>query len=198
MIVGGARDGDAARLAQLLEPGGDVDPVAVDASLLGEDVGEIDPDPKVDPLGPRDVALAFGDAALDGDRALDRIDHARELAQRIVAGEVDDPAAMLDDQRLEQLAPARLEASERAGIVTTHEPRIADHIRDQDRGEPALRAGNGHGVASGTLGGQNLPAKLSTSYARPPSIHSIVICSSGRNPARPRYLEPAGRGSRSA
>ena len=119
VIVGGARDGHAARLAQLLEAGGDVHPVAVDAALLGEDVGQVDPDPEVDPLGPRHVTLALGDAALDGDRALDRIDHARELAQRVVAGEVDDPAAMLGDQRLEQLATARLEASERAGIVTS-------------------------------------------------------------------------------
>ena len=99
VIVGGARDGHAARLAQLLEAGGDVHPVAVDAALLGEDVGEVDPDPEVDPLGPRDVPLALGDATLDGDRTLDRIDHARELAQRIVAGEVDDPAVMLGDQR---------------------------------------------------------------------------------------------------
>ena len=199
VIVGGARDGHAARLAQLLEPGGDVHPIAVDAALLGEDVGEVDPDPEIDPLGPRDVPLALGDATLDGDGTLDRIDHARELAQRIVAGEVDDPAVMLGDQGLEQLAPARLEASERAGIVATHEPRVADHIRDQDRGKPALRAGNGHRAASKLLGAQTYQRSARLSYARSHRLrnrcHQCVM--SNRRPALWALLylrrQPGGR-----
>ena len=63
----------------------------------------VDANAEVDPVGPRHVTLALRDAALDGDRAFDRIDHARELAQRIVAGEVDDPAAMLADEGFQQL-----------------------------------------------------------------------------------------------
>jgi len=36
------------------------------------------------------------------------------------------------------------EAGQGAAIVTAHQPRVADHVRDQDRGKPALRAVNGH------------------------------------------------------
>ena len=150
VIIRGAGDGHTTGLTQLLEAGRDVHPVAIDAAVLGQDVGKVDPHPEVDPLGPGHIALTLGDAALNGDRTLDRVDHAGELAQRVVAREVDDPAPVLGHQRLEQLAMTGLEARQRTGVIMSHQPRIADHVRDQNGGQPALRAESGHLMASET------------------------------------------------
>ena len=51
------------------------------------------------------------------DRAFDRIDHARELDQRAVAHELDHPAVVLGDQRLDELLAQRLQARVRARLV---------------------------------------------------------------------------------
>ena len=61
MVVGGARDQHAAGLAQLLQPGGDVDAVAEQVVALDHHVAEIDADAEHDPpvrRRPRPVASA--------------------------------------------------------------------------------------------------------------------------------------------
>ena len=52
----------------------------------------------------------------------DRVDDAGELAERAVAHELDDAAAVLGDERLDQLLPVRLQSGERAGLVALHKP----------------------------------------------------------------------------
>ena len=79
--------------------------------------------------------------ALHLDRAQHRVDDAREFRQHAVAGVFDDPAVMLLDLRLDQLAAMRLEAFVRALLVRPHQARIADHIGGEDRGKTA---GRGH------------------------------------------------------
>ena len=116
VVVGGARDHDPARLGELLEPGGDVDAVAVEvAVVLADHVAEVDADAEADALLLGHLRLALRHAALDRDRAGDRVDDARELAERAVAHELDDAAAVLGDERLDQLLAVRLEPGERAG-----------------------------------------------------------------------------------
>ena len=51
----------------------------------------------------RHVPLATGHALLDRDRAGDRVDDAGELDQGAVAHQLDDPAAVLGDQRVDEL-----------------------------------------------------------------------------------------------
>jgi len=57
--------------------------------------------------------------------------------QQPVAGGLDDPAPMLLDLRITQLAADRLQRGERALLVRPHQPRIARDIGGQDRGETA-------------------------------------------------------------
>jgi hypothetical protein len=70
-----------------------------------------------------------------------RIDDAAKFHKHTVAGGLDDPAVMLGNLRIDQLAAQRLEAFERAFLVGAHQPRIPRHIGGKDRGEAA---GCGH------------------------------------------------------
>ena len=78
MVVGGAGDHHAAGLAQLLQAGRDVHPVAVDVAFLGDDVAQVDTDPEGD--GSEAPRLPLGHAALDRHGTRYRVDHAGELA----------------------------------------------------------------------------------------------------------------------
>ena len=70
VVVGRARDHHPARLGELLQPGGDVHPVAVEVAVgLADHVAEVDADPEADALGLGHRRLALGHALLDRDRA---------------------------------------------------------------------------------------------------------------------------------
>ena len=147
LVVHVAGEQDPARLGQGLEPRGDVDPVAEDVAALVDDVADVDADAEADALGLGDVRLPLGHAALDRDRAGDRVDDAGELAEDAVAHQLDDAPAVLGDERLDELLAVGLEAVEGALLVALHQARVADHVRRQDGGEPAVDAGSGHGAA---------------------------------------------------
>ena len=92
-LVDDRGDADAARLGQRLQARGDVDAVAVDVVAVDDDVAEVDADPQRD-AGRRSAASRL-DGALDGERALDRVDDAAELDQRAVADQLDHAALVL-------------------------------------------------------------------------------------------------------
>src|SRR5262249_30379255 len=78
-------DADAARFRQAFKARCDVDPVAEDVVGIDDDVAEIDADAEIDaPFGVH-TGIARGHLALHFDRATNRIDHARELAEQTVA-----------------------------------------------------------------------------------------------------------------
>ncbi len=143
-----ARDAHPAGLGQPLEPGGDVDAIAIDVLALDNDVAKVNPDAEADALGLGEVRLPPRHALLDRDRAGDGVHHARELAEHAVARQLDDPAAVLGDERLDQLLAVGLQPGQRAGLVLTHEPRVADHVGRQDGGEPPLDTCRSHAVPS--------------------------------------------------
>ena len=146
LLTNHRRDGDATRWGQSLQPRGDVHPATVDVAVgFIDDVAEVDTDPEANALRLRHGGLSLGHAALDCDRARDRVHHARELAERAVAHELHDTATVLSDERLDELLAVNLEALERAGLVALHQARVADHVGRQDSGEPALRTGSSHG-----------------------------------------------------
>ena len=87
-----ARDADPARLGQAFQPCGDVDAVPVDVVALDDDVAGVDADAEADLLVLGDARLPLGHAALDGDGAGDRVDHAAEFAEHAIAHQLDDAA----------------------------------------------------------------------------------------------------------
>ena len=82
----------------------------------------------------------LGDALLDLDRALHRVDSACELDQGTIAGELDYPTAVLGDPGLDQCLAHSLEPGVRAG------PALA-HVGGEDRRELAFEFLPGHGTA---------------------------------------------------
>ena len=145
LVVHVAGDADPARLGQGLEPRGDVDPVAEDIAGLVDDVADVDADAEADAFGLGDGRLPLGHAALDRDRAGDRVDGAGKLAEDAVAHQLDDTPAMLGDERLDELLTVGFQAVEGALLVALHQARVADHVRREDGGEPAVDPRRRHG-----------------------------------------------------
>ena len=108
LVVHHPADADATRLRQGFETCRDVDAISIDIVLVEDDVAEIDPDAKFDPLLLRDPSVAVGHRALHFDRAAHRIDNARKFDQQPVAGGLDDASAMLLDLGIAELAADRL------------------------------------------------------------------------------------------
>ena len=146
MVERRARDQDAAGLAQLLQARGDVDPVAHEVVALDHHVAEVDADAEHDaPVGRR-LGLAVGDRLLHRHRAGDRVDHRGELDDRPVAHQLDDPALVLGQQRVDRLLAQALDRGQRAGLVLLDQARVADDVGRQDRRQPALDARGGCGA----------------------------------------------------
>ena len=102
VIVGRARDRDLPGLAELLQPGGDVDPVAEQIAVrLDHHVAEVDPDPQHDPALGRHPGLPLGHGPLQGGGAGHGVDRGAELGEDAVAHELDEAAAVLGQQRVE-------------------------------------------------------------------------------------------------
>ena len=74
---------------------------SIRAAILQDDVADIDADTEIHaPLG-RNFEICLVERALDGHRAIDRLDAAGEVGDDAVAGAADDLAAMLGDQLID-------------------------------------------------------------------------------------------------
>ena len=114
------------------------DAVAEDVVLVDHDVAEIDADAEIDaPLGWH-FGVARGHLALYLDRATNRIDHARELAEQTVARRVDNAATMFLDLGVGYLSPQHLQRSERAFLVRPHQARVTRDVGRQNRRQAPL------------------------------------------------------------
>src|SRR5271157_5358007 len=74
---------------------------------------------------------------LERDRALHGTDHRGELDQHAVAGRLDDPPAMIGNERIASGAMFAQHAS-RTLLVSLHQPAVADNIDPEDCGEAAV------------------------------------------------------------
>ena len=136
LTVGVLGQTDRARLANALEPRGDVDAVAHQVAVgLLDHVAEMNADAKLNaPIG-RHAGVAFDEAVLHFDRAAHRVDDAAEFDDRAVAGALNDAAVMGRDGGVDEIAAQPPEARKRAILVRASEPAIADDIGNQDRRE---------------------------------------------------------------
>jgi hypothetical protein len=79
LIIRRARDAQAPRLAESLQAGGNVDAIAENVAVVDDDIAYIDTDAKNDALVLANSCVATEHAALNGNRALHRIDDAAKL-----------------------------------------------------------------------------------------------------------------------
>ena len=131
------RDADAARLGDALEPGSDVDPVAIDPRSVVDQIAQIDADPEQHAPVLRHLGIAACHRHLDVGGTFDGGDDARELCKDAVAGGVDDPATELGHQR-QHLRLMTLQGLDRAIFVLAHEPTVTGDISGKDGAESSF------------------------------------------------------------
>ena len=142
MVSDHSRDTNSTGLGQCLQARRNIDAVAEDVVAINDHVSQIDPDAEPDPALFGHVLFTADHRALDLNSASHGIDNARELGQQAVAGVLHNPAAVLPDLRINQLAEMCLQAFVRTLLVGAHKPRITGHVGGKDGGETA---GRGHG-----------------------------------------------------
>jgi hypothetical protein len=173
LLPHGRRDANASGCGERLQPRGNVDAVAGDVVTLDDDVAEVDPNAEFDPLVGGDEQVARSHLALHLHGAAQRGRRARKFDQHAVAGRTHDAAAVLGDLRIDQLRADLPQPGMRAGLVALHEPRIADDVGDDDRGELAV---DGHG---GKLGRARAPpiAAANQDFSAASTSSSIFLAS---------------------
>jgi hypothetical protein len=123
------REHDAARFADRLKAGGDIDAVAHEVAVAFLDhVAEMDADPELNPPVGRQAGVATAHAVLHLDRASHRIHDAAEHGENAVPGALHDPAMMCGDCGIDHVAAHRPDRRERAFFVPAREAAIADHV----------------------------------------------------------------------
>ena len=100
---------------------------------------------KLDALVGRDLGVALDHRPLDFNGAVHRVDDAAELDDAAVAGALDDAPVMHCDGRVDQVAAEGPKAREDSIFIRTRQPRVADHVGDQDRRELSSLA---HGASA--------------------------------------------------
>jgi len=138
IVADRAADANAAGLRQRLQTRRDVDAVTKNIVVIDDDVADVDADPEVDALLGRQTRIPLGHAALHVDRAAHRVDDAGELQQQSIAGSLDDPAVVLSDLGVDQLAPVRFQGREGGAVIPAHEKGISDHVGRNDGGKSTV------------------------------------------------------------
>jgi hypothetical protein len=138
-VEGRSGKAEATGFGEGLQAGGHVDAIAIDVRALDHDVAQVDADAQDDAAVVGQLGVPALHCLLNIDRALHRLDHARELGQQAVAHELHDAPAAFGDLRLHQVPAERLEALQGTPLVGAHEARIADHVCSKDGGKPAFQ-----------------------------------------------------------
>ena len=116
----------------------------MDVVVIDDDVANVDADTKGDPIRFGQVGIAPAHRVLDRQAIADCVHRAGEFDQHAVAHDLDDPAAVAGDHRLEQLGPNGLHARDRAGFIGLDHAAVADHVGGQNGRQPALDPFLGH------------------------------------------------------
>ena len=132
------RQDDGPGICQGFQACGDIDPIAVEVTVHDHDIAQIQADPQHQPP-------VFGQALIGGFRcllqfhgALDGTDRAPKLDEGTIAHQLDEAAAMLVDQRLEDFLARCLECGQRPRLIGPQEAAVADDIGNKNGCKPAL------------------------------------------------------------
>ena len=131
LAVGVLGKTDRARLGDAFQSRGDVDAVAHQIAVgLLDDVAQMNADPEFDAALGRQAGVALDEAVLHLDGAAHGVDHAAEFDEAAVAGAFDDAPMMGSDGGIDQIAAQPTQPRQRAILVRSREPAVADDIRD--------------------------------------------------------------------
>ncbi len=131
LVVGLGGGGDTAGGGNRLEPDGDVHAVAEHLILVGHHVAHVDAETELhDPVRGQ-LAVSFGHQRLHPDRRLDSADDAGKFQQKTIAGVLHQPAAMIENDRIDRTS-VRLERGVGTGLVGAHHPRVTCDVSADD------------------------------------------------------------------
>src|SRR5262249_55342258 len=157
-----ARNTNPTRLSERFEARCDIHSVSEDVVLLCDHIPEVDPDAESDVPLLGYFRLAVNHPTLHLDRTAHGIHDTRKFREQAVAGVFDDPAVMLADLRIHQLAQMRLEPFVRTFLIGAHQPRVAGNVSGQDR---CKTAGRSHGSSNPPCSGlSNAPIYRQPAY----------------------------------
>src|SRR5260370_22198550 len=97
-----SRNADAAWLRQSFQTCRHVHAVAEDVATIDDDVADIDPNAKLDPLLLRHVGVALHHATLDIKSTAHGVDRAAELSQHSVASVLDNASTVFADLGIDE------------------------------------------------------------------------------------------------
>ena len=131
--------GDTPWCCQPLQARCDVNAVAQDIVPVDNDITDIDADTIVDASVIRLIRLALLHRILDVDSALNRIDRAGKLHQQSIARGFEHTPIEGSDSGINQGFAVTTLPGDCTGLIDLHQPRIANHIRCEDRRQPPLK-----------------------------------------------------------
>ena len=103
-----------------------------------------------------------------------RADYGPELDKHAVAGGLDDPPAVLNDNGL-NCAPMHAQPPRRPLLICPHQPRIAHQVGGQDRCEPTLDPLSAQGALPNTTSArQARDAASQNEFALPAELESTA------------------------
>jgi hypothetical protein len=129
---------DGSGICQGFQASRDIDSIAVEIAVHDHHIAEIQADAQHQPPVVGQAPIGGLHGLLQLHRALDGSDRARELDQGAVAHQFDQAAAVLVDQRVEDVLARGLECRKRPRFVGAQEAAVADHIGNKNGCKPAL------------------------------------------------------------
>ncbi len=144
LLVCRPRNAYAAGLAKCLQTRRDIDAVAKNIVAVDDNVADVDSDSKYDFLFRENTGVALSHAALNVDRANNRIYHAGEFNQHPVSGGLNDAAVMFRYARINQFATVCLDRFKSPYFINAHQAAVANHICSQNRRKPTLHGFSYH------------------------------------------------------
>jgi hypothetical protein len=134
LIIGGARDAQAAGFAQSFKPRGNIHTIAIDVVPIDNDVADVDANPEEDALIFRYDRISTDHAALNSDRAGHGINDTRVLDKHAIACRLDDATMVGCNHRIDKGLAVGLERLQRPDFVSTHKTAVTGDIgRDNCR-----------------------------------------------------------------
>ena len=121
---------DPACIRECFNAGRDIDAFPVNVPPVIDDVAEVYPHTKLQCVGRQSLLECY--------RTLNGILGRRKLDEETIAGEFDDPSAVIAHDRVYNAIPGCFPRSNSTVGILLHQPCIARHISSENGSEPAL------------------------------------------------------------